>query len=199
TTWNACPRGGGRSSRRGSTPTRSRCSPCCRCCSRSRGTPSATGSSRSSGTPPRRSSESPRRFAASSLRCAGRARATTGLRVISSETRSSRARPRFPPDPRHGPAAGVVQFPTTEGEEVETQLETPVQAGTASRSGRARAIALLGPLTVLAGLVWAIVQPYRLTLLHPHHQGFWWLVVEPPLLVVAAGLFFSIAVARPLL
>jgi hypothetical protein len=82
---------------------------------------------------------------------------------------------------------------------VETQLETHVHAGTAYRSGRARAIGLLGPLTVLAGLGWAIVQPYRLTLLHPHHQGFWWLVTEPPLLVAAAGLFFSLAIARPLI
>jgi hypothetical protein len=82
---------------------------------------------------------------------------------------------------------------------VETQLDTHVHAGAAYRSGRVRAIALLGPLTVLGGLVWAIVQPYRLTLLHPHHQGFWWLVAEPPLLVVAAGLFFALAVARPLI
>jgi hypothetical protein len=67
------------------------------------------------------------------------------------------------------------------------------------RNRRAQAISLLGPLTVAAGLVWAIVQPYRLTLLHPHGQGFWWLVVEPPLLVVAAGLFFALVVARPLL
>jgi hypothetical protein len=37
------------------------------------------------------------------------------------------------------------------------------------------------------------------TLLHPHGQGFWWLVVEPPLLVVAAGVFFALVVARPLL
>jgi hypothetical protein len=82
---------------------------------------------------------------------------------------------------------------------VETQLETHVHAGTAYRSGRARAIGLLGPITVVAGLVWAIVQPYRLTLLHPYRQGFWWLVMEPPLLVAAAGLFFSFAVARPLI
>jgi hypothetical protein len=52
---------------------------------------------------------------------------------------------------------------------------------------------------MLGGLVWAIVQPYRLTLLHPHHQGFWWLAIEPPLLVAAAGLLFSLAVARPLI
>jgi hypothetical protein len=82
---------------------------------------------------------------------------------------------------------------------VETQLETHVHARTAYRSGRARAIGLLGPLTMLGGLVWAIVQPYRLTLLHPHHQGFYWLLIEPPLLVVAAGLFFSLAIARPLI
>jgi len=82
---------------------------------------------------------------------------------------------------------------------VETQLETHVPAGVAYRSLRARAIGLLGPLTVVAGLIWAVIQPYRLTLLHPHHQGFWWLVVEPPLLVAAAGVFFSLAVARPLI
>jgi hypothetical protein len=62
-----------------------------------------------------------------------------------------------------------------------------------------RVIALLGPLTMFAGLVWAIVQPDRLTLLHPHHQGFWWLLIEPPLLVAGAGLFFSLTVARPLI
>ena len=67
------------------------------------------------------------------------------------------------------------------------------------RNRRAQAVSLLGPLTVAAGLVWAIVQPYRITLLHPHHQGFWWLVVEPPLLVVVAGLVFALVVARPLL
>ena len=67
------------------------------------------------------------------------------------------------------------------------------------RNRRAQAVSLLGPLTVAAGLVWAIVQPYRITLLHPHHQGFWWLVVEPPLLVVVAGLIFALVVARPLL
>lgn len=67
------------------------------------------------------------------------------------------------------------------------------------RNRRAQAVSMLGPLTVAAGLVWAIVQPYRITLLHPHHQGFWWLAVEPPLLVVVAGLVFALVVARPLL
>jgi hypothetical protein len=66
------------------------------------------------------------------------------------------------------------------------------------RNVRATVVSLLGPVTVTAGLIWAILQPYRLTLLHPHGQGFWWLVVEPPLLVAAAGLFFALVVARPL-
>jgi hypothetical protein len=82
---------------------------------------------------------------------------------------------------------------------VETHLETHVQASVAVHSPRVRAISLLGPTTMLGGLVWAVLQPYRLTLLHPYHQGFWWLAVEPPLLVAAAGLFFALAIARPLI
>ncbi|HET7450357.1 MAG TPA: hypothetical protein VFJ78_07140, partial [Gaiellaceae bacterium] len=58
---------------------------------------------------------------------------------------------------------------------------------------------LLGPLVSAAGIVWAILQPARITLLHPRGQGFWWLVVEPPLYVVAAGIVFVLVVARPLL
>jgi hypothetical protein len=68
-----------------------------------------------------------------------------------------------------------------------------------TRSIRAAVISLLGPVTVALGAVWAIVQPYRLTLLHPLHQGVWWLLIEPPLLVAAAGVFFALVVARPLL
>ena len=50
-----------------------------------------------------------------------------------------------------------------------------------------------------AGFVWAILQPYRVTLLHPRGQGLWWLLIEPPLLVVGAGIVFALLVARPLL
>lgn len=67
------------------------------------------------------------------------------------------------------------------------------------RDRRAQAISLLGPVAVAAGFIWAIAQPYRLTILHPHGQGFWWLVTEPPLLVAVAGLIFAFVVARPLL
>jgi hypothetical protein len=53
----------------------------------------------------------------------------------------------------------------------------------------------LGPVTSLAGLVWAIVQPWRLTLLRPHGQGFWWLVSEPQLYVVLVGILFRVVIA----
>jgi hypothetical protein len=63
------------------------------------------------------------------------------------------------------------------------------------RSLRAWAVAALGPLTMLGGVGWAFLQPYRITLLHPHGQGFWWLLVEPPILAVAVGVVFAVFVA----
>lgn len=66
-------------------------------------------------------------------------------------------------------------------------------------SARALAISALGPLTGLGGVVWAIAQPYRITLLHPLHQGFWWLAVEPPLLVILVGIVFALVVAPGLI
>jgi hypothetical protein len=85
---------------------------------------------------------------------------------------------------------------------VEGDMESPIVRGLSASRGfaisRALIISALGPLTALGGLVWAIVQPYRITLLHPHHQGFWWLFVEPPLLVMVVGVIFARVVARPL-
>ena len=75
---------------------------------------------------------------------------------------------------------------------------TPIPAERARRSGRALAVEALGPLTIVGALVWAIAQPYRLTLLHPAGRGFWALAVEPPLLVVVAAIAFWLVVARPL-
>jgi hypothetical protein len=71
--------------------------------------------------------------------------------------------------------------------------------GLARRGWRAHVVSSLGPVTVLAGLAWAILQPYRITLLHPHDQPFWWLAVEPPLLVVAVGIVFHLLVLPGLL
>jgi hypothetical protein len=78
--------------------------------------------------------------------------------------------------------------------ELVSELEVPVQ-----RTGRARLVSALGPVTAFAGLIWAIVQPYRITLLHPRGESFWWLFVQPPLLVIAVGLFFYFVVVPGLL
>ena len=66
-------------------------------------------------------------------------------------------------------------------------------------TARARIVSALGPLTGLAGTVWALIQPYRVTLLHPHGESFWFLLVEPPLLVIAVGLLFYFFVLPGLL
>ena len=63
---------------------------------------------------------------------------------------------------------------------------------------RARIVLALGPAVALLGVGWAVLQPWRLTLLHPHGQGFWWLFSEPPLYVVLVGVVFRLAVARGL-
>ncbi len=66
-------------------------------------------------------------------------------------------------------------------------------------SRRAQVVAVVGPLTALSGLVWAFVQPWRITFLHPHGKSVWYLVGEAPLLVLALGILFTAFVARPLL
>ena len=79
--------------------------------------------------------------------------------------------------------------------ELVSELKAPLQRA----ATRARIISTLGPATALAGIGWALVQPYRITLLHPRGQDFWWLFVEPPLLVIAVGLFFHFVVLPGLL
>jgi hypothetical protein len=82
-------------------------------------------------------------------------------------------------------------------------METPIvrhfPATDVAHSARVRAVSLLGPATTACGLIWGILQPHRLTILHPRGQGLWWLLIEPPLLVAAAGVIFAFAVAKPLL
>jgi hypothetical protein len=81
-----------------------------------------------------------------------------------------------------------------EGELVQQRSETRTRP-----SRRWVAISLLGPLTAVAGVVWAIVQPYRITLLEPHSHDFWYLAIQPPLLVVLAGAVFHFWVVPGLL
>lgn len=81
---------------------------------------------------------------------------------------------------------------------METPFAQRVSADTA-RTARAWTVSSIGPAVSAGGAIWGILQPWRVTLLHPRGQGFWWLLVEPPLLVVAVGVVFAFLVARPLL
>jgi hypothetical protein len=79
---------------------------------------------------------------------------------------------------------------------VSTQVATKAESRPqARRSTRALAVLAIGPATAVAGFIWAMLQPYRITLLDPAGQGFWWLVSQPPLYVVAAGVFFHLVIA----
>ena len=70
------------------------------------------------------------------------------------------------------------------------QISTDLTRGTVRRTPRALFVLTLGPLCALGGVAWALLQPYRITLLHPYGQGIWWLISEPPLYVVLVGLGF---------
>ena len=82
---------------------------------------------------------------------------------------------------------------------MESHYATEAAAHSRRRSLRAAAVNLIGPLTMLGGVAWAFLQPYRLTLLHPHDQGFWWLLSEPPLFAILVGLGFALFLAPALL
>jgi hypothetical protein len=67
--------------------------------------------------------------------------------------------------------------------------------GALRRSWRVLAIQLLGPLTILGGLVWAVAQPYRIVLLDRAGQGIYDYLFQAPLLVVLVGLAFTFLIA----
>ncbi|GIU94153.1 MAG: hypothetical protein KatS3mg012_0610 [Gaiellaceae bacterium] len=80
---------------------------------------------------------------------------------------------------------------------MESELTATLERA-AHSTWRALALTAIGPLTVLAGVAWALVQPYRVTLLDPRAHGVWDHVVQPPLLVVTVGVLFHVVVVRPL-
>lgn len=82
---------------------------------------------------------------------------------------------------------------------MESHFATEAVTQLRRRSLRATAVNLIGLLTMLAGVAWAFLQPYRLTILHPYGQGFWWLLSEPPLYVILVGLVFALVLAPALL
>jgi len=75
----------------------------------------------------------------------------------------------------------------------------PRRSGIARHQLRALAVQLLGPLTMLSGLVWAVAQPYRIAFLHPEGKGAYDYLAQPPLLVCVVGLVFSVLIAPGLI
>jgi hypothetical protein len=67
------------------------------------------------------------------------------------------------------------------------------------RPWRALAVQLLGPITVVGGLVWAVAQPYRIVFLEREDRGIYDYVFQAPLLVVVVGLVFTLAIAPGLI
>jgi hypothetical protein len=82
---------------------------------------------------------------------------------------------------------------------MESHVATDAPRVRVRRTARQLGVLSLGPLTVVAGIVWAFLQPYRVTLFDPTGQGFWWLFVQPPLLVILVGVLFHFLVVPPLL
>ena len=76
-----------------------------------------------------------------------------------------------------------------------SEAATGIHERTGHRPGRALAVQLLGPLTILAGVVWSVAQPYRIAFLHPHGKGVYDFLVQPPLLVVLVGVAFAFLIA----
>jgi hypothetical protein len=66
--------------------------------------------------------------------------------------------------------------------------------GTARKSWRALAVQLLGPITIVGGIVWAVAQPYRIVLERAGHNVYDY-VFQAPLLVVLVGVAFTFLVA----
>ena len=69
------------------------------------------------------------------------------------------------------------------------------QLGVQRRPVRALAVQVLGPVTVVCGIVWAVAQPYRIVLLDSEGRGFYDYLFQGPLLVILVGLVFALAIA----
>jgi hypothetical protein len=63
------------------------------------------------------------------------------------------------------------------------------------RPWKTLSVQVLGPLTILGGLVWAVAQPYRIVLLDRDGQGLYDYLFQPPLLVVLVGFVFALVIA----
>jgi hypothetical protein len=102
-------------------------------------------------------------------------------------------------------AEGIARSPDSYGREtrVSSDIATNIprddpQLGVQQRPLRALAVQVLGPMTVVCGIVWAVAQPYRITLFDREGQGFYDYLLQAPLLVILVGLVFALAIAPTL-
>ena len=51
---------------------------------------------------------------------------------------------------------------------------------------------------MIAGVVWAVAQPYRIVFLDPDGKGLYDFLFQPPLLVVVVGLAYAVGIAQGL-
>ena len=80
------------------------------------------------------------------------------------------------------------------------ELVTPFESASdqrrsARKTARVLAVEALGPLVVLGGIVWSLVQPYRIVFFYPDGKSAFDWLVQPPLLVVLVGVLFAVVVA----
>jgi hypothetical protein len=94
---------------------------------------------------------------------------------------------------------------TVGGYSVSSEIATGIPERAAPRRSRAArgdrralAVLLLGPLTMLSGVVWGVAQPYRVAFLEREGKGLYDYLVQPPLLVFLVGALFLLLVARGL-
>ena len=67
------------------------------------------------------------------------------------------------------------------------------------RPWRALAIQLLGPITIVVGLAWAVAQPYRIVFLERADRGVYDYLFQAPLLVILVGLVYTFGIAPGLI
>lgn len=80
-------------------------------------------------------------------------------------------------------------------EYVSSLERSAAEARSERKTARIVAIEAIGPLTIVAGVVWAIAQPYRIAFIHRADKGFYDHLVQPPLLVMLVGLLFALLIA----
>jgi len=98
--------------------------------------------------------------------------------------------------------AHIQQDSSELGGAVSSEIATgiPERAGrrlrrTTRRQLRVFAVQLLGPLTIVAGVAWAVARPYRVVFLDPAGKGIYDFLFQPPLLVVVVGLVYVVGIA----